>query len=96
MGYPTKEEFTSSILKEEYVSFLDSKKRITVRHPQYDVYQVQEYSDGHLVFILCNIVRSEKIDKQTLNQIEKSVENMKSGKVLGPIDVKAVRKLYRK
>ena len=82
-------------LKEEYISFLDAKKRISVRHPRYDVYQVQEYSDGHLVFIPCNIVRPEKIDKNTLNQIERSVQNMKKGKVLGPVDIKASRKHYK-
>ena len=82
-------------LKEQYISFLDTKKRIGVRHPIYDVYQVQEYSDGHLVFIPCNIVQSEKIDKKTLGQIERSVENLKAGKVIGPVDIKAARRRYK-
>ena len=82
-------------LKEEYTAYLDSKKRVVVRKPTHTVYHVQEYTDGHLVLIPCEIVPSEKIEKGTLAQIERSVANLKARKVSEPVDIKAALKLYK-
>ncbi len=82
--------------RKEYIAHLDSKKRIVVRSSTHTVYKVREYPDGHMVFIPCEIKPSTKIKKTTLAQIERSIANLKSRKVSGPVDLKAALKLYRK
>ena len=82
--------------QKEYIAHLDSKKRIVVRDATHTIYKVREYSDGHMVFIPCEIKPSSKIKKTTLAQIERSISNLKARKVSGPVDVKSALKLYRK
>ena len=82
-------------VKDEYTAHVDSKKRVVVRAPTRSVYRVREYADGHLVLIPCDLVPSPSLRKETLAQIERSIANLKAGKVSGPIDVKAAIKLFQ-
>lgn len=81
--------------EKEYVAHVDSKRRMVVRNGTHTVYRVLEYHDGHMVLIPCEIVPSPKIKKGTLAQIERSIVNLKKGKVSEPVDIKAALKLYR-
>ncbi len=80
----------------EYIAHVDSKKRVVVRSSTHSVYRVREYADGHIVFIPCEITPSRKVKAETLRQIEKSIGNLKAGKVSKAVDVNAAFKLFRK
>ena len=71
----------------EYDAKLDAKKRITLRHSNFDYYHVQEMDDGTIVLEPRELVVPFQISANTLSMMDKSVENMKSGKVSDPIDL---------
>ncbi len=80
----------------EYIAHVDSKKRVVVRSGAHSVYRVREYPDGHLVFMPCEITPSRKIKQETVRQIERSLANLKRGRVSEAIDISAAIKLFRK
>lgn len=83
--------------KNEYIAHTDSKKRIVVRSsPPHGYYIVREYSDGHVVFTPCEVTPSPKIKASTLQQIERSIANLKAGKTSEPVNVNNALKLFRK
>lgn len=71
----------------EYTAKLDGKKRLTIRGAKFDHYKVQVLKDGQIVLKPQIVVDLEAIPPKTLVMIEKSIENFKSGKVHGPINV---------
>lgn len=79
-----------SIVK-EYEAKLDSKQRITIRGSEYKYYQVKEYGDGHLELLPRILVDPKEISRNTLNMMDKSIKNMRNGKVSKPIDLDSIQ-----
>ncbi len=69
-----------SIIK-EYEAKLDSKHRITIRESEYQYFQVKQYGDGHLELLPRVLVDPKEISSNTLKMMDKSVENLRNGKV---------------
>ncbi len=68
-----------------YNSKIDSKKRITIRNPKYEYYNVTEHENGIIVLEPRELVSPLEISKNTLSMMDESVENIKKGKVSKPI-----------
>jgi hypothetical protein len=85
----------ATTIEKEYTVHLDTKNRFTLRGAKARFYQVKVLEDGHLILSPRKLVPSSKISQDTLRQITQSVRNLKSGKVSGPIDIAAARKLLR-
>lgn len=68
-----------------YDAKLDSKKRITIRNPQYEYYHVVEQDDGVVVLKPRKLVDPLVISKKTLETIDKAMENLENGIVSDPI-----------
>lgn len=68
-----------------YDSKLDSKKRITIRNPKYEYYHVVEREDGIVILEPRTLVDPLVISKNTLDSMDKSMENVKKGVVSDPI-----------
>lgn len=75
----------SSIIK-QYDTKIDSKNRFTIRGANFDYYHVTEFNDGHIELVPRVLVDPSVISKNTLNMMDKSVENLKDGKVSDPVD----------
>ena len=71
-----------------YDARIDSKKRITIRNPKYEYYHVVEKENGVVVLEPRELIDPLTISKETLEQMDKSMENVKSGVVYGPIKLK--------
>lgn len=71
----------------EYDAKVDAKKRLTLRGSSYDYYHVVEFPDGKIELRPRVLVEPFEIDKNTLDMIDKSVENLKKGIVSEPIDL---------
>jgi hypothetical protein len=84
-----------TMIEKEYTVHLDTKNRFTLRGAKTKFYRVKVLKDGHLILSPQKLVPSSKISKETLRQLAQSVRNLKSGKVSGPIDIAAARKLLR-
>ena len=68
-----------------YIAKLDSKKRITIRNPQYDYYQVIEQENGMIVLQPRTLVDPLTISKKTLKEMDESADNINKGIVSDPI-----------
>lgn len=68
-----------------YDAKLDSKKRITIRNPKYEYYHVIEKDNGVIVLEPRKLIDPFVISKQTLEEMEEAVENLKKGIVSDPI-----------
>ena len=77
----------------EYEAKLDSKHRITIRGSEYQYFQVKQYGDGHLELLPRILVDPKEISKNTLKMIDKSVENLRSGKVSEPINLDLIKEV---
>ena len=67
-----------------YDAKLDSKKRITIRNPKYEYYHVVEKEDGVVLLEPRELVDPLTISKETLDNMDKSMENIDKGVVYGP------------
>jgi hypothetical protein len=85
-------------IEKEYTVHLDTKNRFTLRGAanKYKYYQVKALKGGHFFLSPLKLIPGSRISKDTLRQLTQSVRNLKGGKVSGPIDVAAARKLLRK
>lgn len=83
MGYPTEVLFMEA--NKSYDAKLDSKKRITIRNPKYEYYHVIEKDNGVIVLEPRKLIDPFVISKQTLEEMEEAVENLKKGIVSDPI-----------
>jgi hypothetical protein len=77
-------------VQKEYVGHLDSKKRITIREPEYAYYHVREYEDGHIEMYPRVLVDPGTISENTLHMLDKAMDNYKKGRVSEPIDVQGI------
>ena len=71
-----------------YDAKLDSKKRITIRNPKYEYYHVVEKEDGVVLLEPRELVDPLTISKETLDNMDKSMENIDKGVVYGPVKIK--------
>ena len=70
-----------------YDSKVDSKKRITLRKARFEYYYVQEFSDGKIILEPRVLVPPVEVSKNTLKMMDKSVANLKKGKVSKSINI---------
>lgn len=75
-----------SAVAKQYDTKIDSKNRFTIRGSKFDYYHVTEFNDGHIELVPRVLVDPTVISRNTLNMMDKSVENLKNGKVSVPID----------
>jgi len=68
-----------------YNGKIDSKKRITIRNPKYEYYNVTEHENGVIVLEPRTLVNPLEISENTLKMMDESIENLKDGKVSEPI-----------
>lgn len=68
-----------------YDAKMDSKKRVTLRGAKYEYYNVQEMNDGSILLSPRVLVSPFEISAQTLETMDRSMENYKAGKVSKPI-----------
>lgn len=68
-----------------YNGKIDSKKRITIRNPKYEYYNVTEHENGVIVLEPRTLINPLEISKNTLSMMDKSIENIKDNKVSEPI-----------
>lgn len=73
------------ITLKSYDARIDSKKRITIRNPLYDYYHVTEKENGVVILEPRLLVDPLTISKNTLDSMDKAVENVKKGIVSKPI-----------
>ena len=71
-----------------YDAKLDSKKRITIRNPKYEYYHVTEQENGVVVLEPRELIDPLTVSKKTLEDMDKSMENIEKGTVYGPIKLK--------
>lgn len=75
-----------SIVK-EYDAKLDSKKRLTLREAGFEYYHVSVFSDQRIVLEPRVLTSPFDISANTLKMMDKSVQNMKKGKVSKAVDL---------
>ena len=71
----------------EYDAKLDSKKRLTLRGVPFEYYHVMQYGDGTITLEPRELSAPFQISEKTLDMMDKSIDNMKSGNVSDPIDL---------
>lgn len=71
----------------DYTVHIDSKKRITLRGPQYQYYHVKEYQNGCIMLEPRELTIPESISTRTLEAMDSAVDNFKINKVSAPIDL---------
>ena len=71
----------------DYTVHIDSKKRITLRGALYKYYNVKEYDNGCIVLEPRELTIPNGISVKTLEDMDKAVNNFKSGKISEPIDL---------
>ena len=84
MGYPTGGIIMATAAL-TYDAKMDSKKRVTLRGAKYEYYNVQEMDDGSVLLSPRILVSPFEISANTLDTMDHSMENYKSGKVSKPI-----------
>lgn len=79
---------TSEAVK-DYKAHLDDKKRVTLRGATYQYYNVKEYQNGCIVLEPRELTTPESISAKTLEDMDKAIENFKSGQISQLIDLSA-------
>lgn len=64
---------------------------MTLRGANFEHYHVQEYSDGRILLDPRVLVAPFEVSKKTLATMDKSMANLKKGKVSKPIDLTAFK-----
>ena len=73
----------------EYDAKLDSKKRLTLRSSNYMYYHVQELNNGTIVLEPRELTAPFEVSANTLNMMDQSIKNFRTGKVSEPVDLSA-------
>ena len=71
----------------EYDAKLDSKKRLTLREAGYEYYHVSVLPDQRIVLEPRVLTTPFEVSANNLKIMDKSVENMKNGKVSPAVDL---------
>ena len=72
----------------QYIAKLDSKKRITIRHPIFEYYRVTEKDNGVIILEPRELIDPFTISKKSLESMDEDVDNLKKGIVSEPIELK--------
>lgn len=68
-------------LVNEYDAKIDAKKRITIRDSIFEYFHIKQYKDGSMLLEPRVLVKPNSLSKKTLKMMDKSIENLKKGKV---------------
>ena len=71
----------------EYDAKLDSKRRLTLRGSYFDYYHVREMEDGTILLEPRELTVPFQVSANTLSMMDAAVENIRAGKVSGPVDL---------
>lgn len=71
----------------EYDAAVDNKKRVTIRGANFTHYRIEEYGDGTIFLRPRVLVDPNLLSKNTLRMLDKSVANLKKGRVSKPINL---------
>ena len=90
MGFPItphKEEIEMDIAIREYDAKVDSKKRLTLRESPFEYYHVEHFTDGRIILQPRQLVEPLRVSENTLEMMDKSMENVKKGKAGKAVDL---------
>lgn len=73
-------------LIKKYTTKLDSKKRMTIKNPEFEYYQVNIFDDGNILLEPKVLVDAFEVSGKTLNMMDNSIKNFRSGKVSKPVN----------
>lgn len=76
----------AKVLK-EYDIKLDSKKRVTIRNPQYDYYHIKELENGFIILEPRQLVEPFPSSGDLIKEIGEDTNNLEKGSVSAPIDL---------
>ena len=76
----------AKVLK-EYDIKLDSKKRVTIRNPQYDYYHIKELDNGCIILEPRQLVEPFPLSEDLTKQINEDTDNVKKDIVSSPVDL---------
>jgi hypothetical protein len=76
-----------NMLVKEYDAAVDNKKRVTLRGASFTHYRIEEYSDGTVFLKPRVLVDPNLLSRNTLRMLDKSVANLKKGRVSKPINL---------
>lgn len=71
----------------EYDAKLDSKKRLTLRSVLFEYYHVSELEDGTIILEPRELTAPFQVSANTLDVMDKSIKNVKKGKVSKALDL---------
>ncbi len=71
----------------DYVVHIDDKKRVTLRGAKYQYYNVKKYENGCVILEPRELVVPETISAKTLEDMDRAVDNFKSGSVSPAINL---------
>ena len=71
----------------EYDAKVDSKKRLTLRESPFEYYHVEHYTDGRIVLQPRQLVEPTCVSENSLNMMDKSMENVKKGNAGKAVDL---------
>jgi hypoxanthine phosphoribosyltransferase len=75
-------------LIKKYTTKLDSKKRMTIKNPEFEYYQVNIFDDGNILLEPKVLVDAFEDSGKTLNMMDNSIKNFRRGKVSKPVNFK--------
>ena len=71
----------------EYDAKLDAKKRLTLRSVLFEYYHVSELEDGTIILEPRELTAPFQVSANTLDVMDKSIKNVKKGKVSKALDL---------
>ncbi len=71
----------------EYDARIDAKKGLTLRGAKYGHYHVRDYGDGRIALEPRQLVRPLVVARRTLRMMDRSMANLKNGKVSDAVNV---------
>jgi hypothetical protein len=71
----------------DYIVHIDNKKRVTLRGAAYQYYNVKEFKNGCIMLEPRELIVPDSISPKTLEDMDKAIENFKSGMVSEPINL---------
>jgi hypothetical protein len=71
----------------DYTVHIDNKKRVTLRGAAYQYYHVKEFRNGCIILEPRELTVPDSISGKTLEDMDRAIENFKSGTVSEPIDL---------
>lgn len=71
----------------DYITHIDSRKRITLRGASFDYYHVREFVNGCITLEPRELVAPACISSQSIEAMDRAVENFNLNKVSDPIDL---------